>query len=383
MKQFAANYIFPVTSNPIKNGIVVTDDSGIIIEIIDTHGKLSEKSNIQFFNGVIVPGFINTHTHLELSYLKGAIPNNCGHKDFIKHIVKAIEQEPVDFDKIACADILMKNNGIVAVADISNTPNSAEVKQKSTLFYYSFIEQADFFSKIGFDKALESYEKIKNKFLNKSLVAHAPYSTSIDFIEKSAAISQNIYSIHNQEAPDEDLMYLKAQGDMFQLMTDRQLINKFTPTGKSTIKSYLPKIVKNELNVLLVHNIYTTEEEIQWAEQMSENLYWVLCPLSNLFIQNVKINYNKFLKNNCKITLGTDSLASNHTLNILEEMNFFEEVEFEIVLRWATINGAKALKIDKKYGSIEKGKQPGLNLIEDFDFQQFKPRKTSKIKKLI
>ena len=383
MKQFAANYIFPVTSKPIKNGIVVTDDSGTIIQIIDTKGKLSEQPNIQFFNGVIVPGFINSHTHLELSYLKDAIPYNCGHIDFIRNIVNAIEKKIVDFDKIASADLLMKNNGIVAIADISNTINSSEIKKRSTIYYHTFIEQADFFSKQYYDKAIEQFEIIKRHFSVYSLVGHAPYSTSIDFIKKSAEISKNVYSLHNQEAPDEDLMYQRAKGEILQLMFQRGLKNNFNPTNQSTIKSYLPKIVREDLNILLVHNVYTTEEEIKWAEKISNNLYWVLCPLSNKYIQNIEINYKKFMKQNCKITLGTDSLASNRTLSILEEMKFFEEIDFEEILKWATINGAKALKIENKYGSIEKGKQPGLNLIEYFDFQQFKLTSKSKIKKLI
>ena len=383
MKQFAANYIFPVTSKPIKNGIVVTDDSGTIIEIIDNNGKLSEQPNIQFFNGVIVPGFINSHSHLELAYLKNVIPYNCRHVDFIKNIVNAIDKLPVDFDKIDSADLLMKNNGIVAVADISNTTNSSKVKTNSTIYYHTFIEKADFFSKQMFNKALEEYEQTKQNFSNYSLVAHSPYTTSIEFIEKSAQISQNVYSIHNQEAPDEDLMYQKAQGEMLELMAQRGLLNNFKPTSKSTIKSYLPKIVRNDINILLVHNIYTTQEEIKWAEKLSKNLYWVLCPLSNLYIQNIKIEYKKFINNDCKITLGTDSLASNNTLSILEEMKFFDDVDFEELIKWATINGAKALKIDHKYGSIEKDKQPGLNLIDGFDFQKFKLTPKSKIKKLI
>jgi len=98
----------------------------------------------------------------------------------------------------------------------------------------------------------------------------------------------------------------------------------------------------------------------------------VLCPLSNYFIENKYPDLTNFIPFSDKVTIGTDSLASNNTLSILEEMKALVKIKadlsFEKVLQWATLNGAKALQLDRNIGSIEIGKKPGINLITDFDF---------------
>jgi cytosine/adenosine deaminase-related metal-dependent hydrolase len=170
---------------------------------------------------------------------------------------------------------------------------------------------------------------------------------------------------------------------MIEMMRQRNLIHDFKPTEKSALQSYLDKIVRDDLNILLIHNIFTNQEDIQFAENLSKNIYWTLCPNSNRFIQNINIDYQKFIKHNCKITLGTDSYASNTSLNLLDEMKNFNDVEFAKVLEWVTINGARALKIDNNFGSLEIGKKPGLNLIEHFDFQNRKLKPESKMKRLL
>ena len=73
MRKIAANYIFPISSKPLKNGIVEVDDSGKIINIIDTKGDLRESAKLEFYNGILVPGFVNAHSHTELSRLREKI----------------------------------------------------------------------------------------------------------------------------------------------------------------------------------------------------------------------------------------------------------------------------------------------------------------------
>ena len=84
MRKISANYVFPITSEPIKNGIIVLDDNNTIIEIIDNGGELKETYNLEFYNGIIVPGFVNTHCHLELSHLKNTIVKGKGMPRFIE-----------------------------------------------------------------------------------------------------------------------------------------------------------------------------------------------------------------------------------------------------------------------------------------------------------
>jgi len=383
MRKISANYIYTNNNLPLKNGIIVIDNNGIIIEVIDSKGDLKETANVEFFNGVIVPGFVNTHCHLELSYLKNKIPQNTGHEEFIRKIVENIETIKPNLQDIYDADIEMYNEGIVAVGDVSNNLKTVDVKNKSKIYYHTFIEFADFFDKQIAENRLFDFDILKDFFSNYSFVAHSPYTSSVDFIKKTAKISKNIYSIHNQEADSENEMYQKSKGKVFELMKKRNLLGNFVSTGKNSLQSYLEEIVRDNLNILLIHNIFTTENDIKFAKKTSNNIFWTLCPNSNFFIQNTKPDIQKFVKNNCKITIGTDSLATNIRLSMIEEMKNFIDYNFEEVLKWSTINGAKALKIDNIYGSIEKGKMPGLNLIENFDFENMHLCQKSKIKKLV
>ncbi len=383
MRKISAQYIFPVTSKPLKRGILVFDDTGVITDIIDTNGNLKESAGVEFYDGVIVPGFVNSHCHLELSYLKGKIRKNIGHIEFIKKIVENINSVEFDIAAIIRAEKEMIREGIVAVGDVSNRNITVSIKEKSQIYFHTFIELADFFNKKYIDSQIEKGEKLEKEFENSSIVSHSPYTCSVEFIEKTAKLSRNVFSIHNQEAKDEDEMYKFCKGEFIELLKERGLYNGFKCTEKSSLKSYLKKIVNENLNILLVHNLYTQEDDIKFAENLSDNIYWCLCPNSNLYIQDKLPDVQKFIKNNCKITLGTDSLATNDRLSIIEEMKNFLDADFSEILKWATLNGAKALKIDNLYGSIEIGKKPGLNLISNFNFQKMCLKKESFVKKII
>ena len=111
-------------------------------------------------------------------------------------------------------------------------------------------------------------------------------------------------------------------------------------------------------------------------------LSFCLCPNANLYIENTLPPVEMLIKNNCSITLGTDSIASNWSLNILDEMktlqNHFSFLSLEKLLQWATVNGARALQMDKIFGSFEKGKKPGIVLIENVENGKLTKESTSK-----
>ena len=116
-----------------------------------------------------------------------------------------------------------------------------------------------------------------------------------------------------------------------------------------------------------MHNTVSSKADIAFAKENNNNLYWCLCPHANLYIENTLPNVDLLIEENVKITLGTDSLASNHQLNILSEMIILQkhkQVAFEKLLSWATINGAEFLELNLQIGTIEVGKRPGLNLIQ-------------------
>jgi cytosine/adenosine deaminase-related metal-dependent hydrolase len=118
-----------------------------------------------------------------------------------------------------------------------------------------------------------------------------------------------------------------------------------------------------------------------------ENLYWCVCPNSNIFIENEIPPLKLLIQEGCKIVIGTDSLASNNKLSILEELKTlhlnFPEVLMEDLICWATLNGARALGMEDEFGVIESGKKPGLLLIQDVDLINMKLLPASYVTRLI
>jgi cytosine/adenosine deaminase-related metal-dependent hydrolase len=110
---------------------------------------------------------------------------------------------------------------------------------------------------------------------------------------------------------------------------------------------------------------------------MHPQVFWCLCPNANRYIENTLPNIPLLLQANCTITLGTDSLASNHQLSLISEIQTihqaYPEIPLSEMLHWATINGAKALNRSSQLGSFEIGKKPGLVLIENMTNEQFLP----------
>ncbi|MFN4233884.1 MAG: amidohydrolase family protein [Bacteroidia bacterium] len=374
MRYIQADWIYTLIGEPVKNGIIAVDEEGIIEDVFSSE-TFSENRHIERLSGSICPGFVNTHCHLELSHLKGKVAEKTTLPGFITSLQaqrKASEEEIQS--AIEKADAEMWENGIVAVGDICNSTDTIDQKKKSKIFYHSFIELFGFNPSVAddiFNRALALSESFG--VLSNSIVPHAPYSVSKQLFEKiklQAQDSNKTLTIHNQETPSENDLYKSKSGAMADMLQQFKLdVSSWENSGVNSLPSvidYFP----NENPLLLVHNTFTNESDIDVATSKHKNLYWCLCPNANLYIENALPDVLLFRKKKLKITLGTDSLASNHQLSIWEEIKtiqqHFPEIELNELLTWACKNGAEALQL-KQFGTIEKGKKPGLNLINPKD----------------
>lgn len=389
MRRIAANYVFPVSSAPIRNGIISLNDDGVVTDITDNGGTLVEAQGVEFYNGILVPGFVNCHCHLELSHLHRKISRGNGLLAFVNELVSIRNVDIQDIKRcISIADSQMYSEGIVAVGDISNTSDSIAAKMASKIKYHTFIELFDLYFK-DVDELISNgvflQKQYEEQSLSSSIVPHAPYSVSPELFINIASFHKkgSLYSIHNQETADEDLMFLEGKGLLFD-MINKMPNSKFLPTGKASLPSYL-NYLPNDSKLLLVHNTFSRAEHLQLLKNKDISL--VLCPNANKYIENRLPDVSMFVKEGINLALGTDSLASNDKLSILEEMktivNSFPDISFEEVLQWGTLNGAKALGLEVNLGSFEVGKKPGINLICNFDFQEMSIGKDSFVKKLV
>jgi cytosine/adenosine deaminase-related metal-dependent hydrolase len=199
-----------------------------------------------------------------------------------------------------------------------------------------------------------------------------------------------LITIHNQESAAEDELYLAKQGGFLALYNNFEIdINSFEPTGKSSVQSWLPYFNKQQ-SILSVHNTYTSESDIdfliKYSEKHSSLFSYCICINANNYIEQKNPPIEMLMNSDCNVVIGTDSLASNHQLNILEELKTIQLSNNPIfplstLLKWATINGAKALQLDSLVGSFEKGKKPGVVLIENI--QQFQLNQQSSARRIV
>ena len=359
--------------------VLVLDELGRIVEIA---ADAAAGGEAEIYPGIICPGFVNAHCHIELSHLKNKIPQHTGLVDFVQDVMKqrpATSKEKEGAMEQAAEELY--NSGTVAVGDICNTTDSILLKQGSKLYWHNFIEVSGFVNagaekrfEDGIDilkdfKAIESTDQPINR---SALSPHAPYSVSKKLFELiNEATDNKIISIHNQEAEAENELYKNKSGEFLKLYENFGIdISSFCPTGKSSFQSWLPYFTKGQ-KIISVHNTFTKTEDLQPStfNLQPSTLFFCLCPNANLFIENALPPVELLVKNNCKIVLGTDSYASNTALNIYEEIKmiqqYFPLIPLANVLQWATLNGAMALGIDAEYGSFEKGKRPGVVLINE------------------
>lgn len=389
MKSFRADYIFPVYADPIKNGIITVDDTGKIISVTDQNSHPSGVP-VEQLSGVICPGFINAHCHVELSHLKEKIEPRKGLVNFIMDVQKFRNTDKNEITDAALkADNEMYENGIVAVGDISNTNNSIPVKQASKIYYHTFVEAFGFLpsgAEETFSKALELLKEFKP--MPCSITPHAPYSVSKELfklIRDYSASGQNLISIHNQECEDENKFYRYKLGSFLDLYSAFGIdIKHFKPQARNSVQSILP-LLSNKQEVLMVHNTCTNLKDIYFIKRFDRSITWCFCPNANLYIENRLPKVELFIGQGYNITLGTDSLASNNKLCILNEMRTLQhkipEISTAKLIEWGTLNGARFLGIDDEKGTLKPGKTPGLNLITGLDGLKITPE--TKVRRLV
>lgn len=370
-----------LTADQIFNGYELLPEGSVLIlekngTIVDIVNQTEAGDGIEQHDGMLSPGFINCHCHLELSHMREKVPKHIGLIDFLMKIVenRHATEEEIQL-AIETAENEMLQNGIVAVGDICNTTNTITKKSKTNLHYHNFIEVAGFPEGIAdkrFNAILDVYNQFSKISKYNSIVPHAPYSVSTSLLKKITSFPGNdIMTMHNQETLAENELYENMEGDFLQFYQQLNIpVDSFNAKGKSSLQYFLPFFKRNQ-PLILVHNVFTKQEDISYAQTMSElenaALYFCLCPHANQYISNKLPDVNMFVNNEMNLILGTDSLASNDQLSIMAEIKLlqqhFPHITITEMLKWATSNGAKALKINDVYGSFEKGKRPGVVLI--------------------
>lgn len=372
-RYITADKILPVKGNPMEGKVLVFEGE-VLSDIVEAN--MIEPGKVEAYNGILVPGFVNAHCHLELSHMKGKINTGTGLLHFLQSVISMREfPEEVILDAIVKADEEMHEGGIMAVGDICNAIHTGTVKANSNISYYSFVEMFDFLDPVkteqfynNFYPAFESVPGLGKH--RKSIVPHAPYTVSEHLHRKiyESNTSDAIWSIHMQENIEEDRLFLGKESGYRQFYRGLGApIDHFEPTGTSSLSSYLSFTPLPE-KMLFVHNTQSRQADLKAIKESSVKGYLVTCPNANLFIENQLPRYELWKESGLAVCIGTDSYSSNWRLSIWSEiltiLKYNSFLSFDEVLEWATINGAEALGLDSELGSFEIGKRPGCVLLK-------------------
>lgn len=378
--RIAASFVYTLdATEPIRNGYVEYEDDGTVTAVGTCEDVSSEAD---FYDGAIVPGFVNGHCHVELSHLHGKFRKGTGMAGFIDQINELRDWAGRDVKAALVKDWMDKMwaDGVSAMADISNDDSSFDVKSAHPMYTRTFLEV--FGSEPHMCDGVMADVKALNETADKAGIDAAPtphscYTMSPQLLSASAAagLEKGFLSYHSQESQEEEDLLISGSGAMYE---NRKRSGMSTPpvTGESSLKYFIDRLAAAkpapyDEHVLLVHNVCLSQGDIDAARKVMNHVYWAVCPLSNIFIHNALPPIPLMRANGLDIMVGTDSLSSNDDLDMVKELyclhENFKDVPMTELLGWACLNGARFLSKDDVLGTLTAGKKPGLVFIDKLD----------------
>ena len=378
--RIAASFVYTLDGDrPIRNGYVEYDDDGTVTAVGECEDVSSEE---RFMKGAIVPGFVNAHCHVELSHLHGKFRKGTGMAGFIDQINELRDWAGPEVKTSLVKEWMdrMWADGVSAMADISNDDSSFAVKASHPMYTRTFLEV--FGSEPHMCDGVMNDVRDLNAAADEAGIDAAPtphscYTMSPALLSASAAagLERGYLSYHSQESQEEEELIRYGSGAMYD---NRKRSGMSTPpvTGESSLKYFIDRLADAKKgpydeHILLVHNVCLSQSDIDAAKKVMKNVYWAVCPLSNIFIHNALPPISLMVENGLDIMVGTDSLSSNDDLDIVSELycihKNFPAVPMNELFVWASLNGARFLSKDDMLGSLTPGKKPGLVFVGNLD----------------
>jgi cytosine/adenosine deaminase-related metal-dependent hydrolase len=329
---------------------VALDDDGVVTAV----GRLDELSAlgpVEQHPGVLLPGLVNAHLHLELSHLAGRVPGGDGLAPWIHRLLAErarLSSDPSPIASAARAAVAgMAARGTVAAADITN--DGAFVH----LFAAAGIEV------LSLDERVAPSLPIEPARPRCVITPHAPYTCSGEAVRAIAAKSGGrVASIHVEEDPAEAQWMQSGDGPFASLLAGHPALRALAPPGLRTVP-WLASLGVLGPGTLLVH--LTVADEASLSLAASRGAFAVLCPRSNRHITGRLPPVEPIRAARLPVALGTDSLASSPSLDVLGELPELAAagVEPAWLVEAATLGGARALG-RPHLGALAPGRRPGL-----------------------
>jgi len=370
-----SRYLLKDPSTVIDDGAVLIDDGKVKFA-----GRANDISNhescqiIDLGNSAIVPGFVNTHTHLDLTHLHNFIKYNGDFTDWIRQLVNA-KKEWTESEYLSSIRAGIKSSlesGTTTVADITRNGLALGELQKSNIRKTLFYELIDF-NPDSAESTIDNFKNIIRKIKHDDLLSigifpHTPYTVSEELYISCKSVSKELdicIATHISETIDEANFLTRKAGNFVSLLRDFDMLNDWKPPGLRPV-NYMNNIGFLENGCILVHCNYLTGEEVDHIDESNSTI--VFCPRSHKYFRHKDHPFYMLGKRNINIALGTDSLASNDSLSILDEMKYIytqhKTSKPQDIFYMGTIAGATALRLNNKIGKLEEGYDADIAVID-------------------
>ncbi len=350
----------------LPNRVVTFDEQGAVLSVEECRTP-DRMAGVEWYGGILIPGMVNAHCHLELSYLRGCVAPHEGFAGFARGLRESrgrASEEQIR-QSIAYWDAAMWQEGVAAVGDVCNGTHSFETKARSRICYHTFAELYGLNS-VDAEPMTRLCRRAEELGLRVSVTPHSLYSLRDEAY--GACLQSELLSIHFAES-DEEMALFERRGAMWEWYQKAGFEAPFIGRYASPIER-LVTLTPADRKVMLIHACRVSTEDIRRVEShFVERPVWVVCPLSNDFISELRPPVDQLLECGSRVAIGTDSLSSNTTLSMVAEMRAMPEVPLQTRLEWATIGGAEALGMEGVLGRFVEGTRPSAVVIEGVDFE--------------
>lgn len=377
MKRRIASHYALISGELKRNIIVEVDDTGLITSI-ERAENLDSEARVEFYPGILIPGMVNAHSHLELAYLKGAIEEGSGFAGFARAIgaVRGNYSNSERVEAARKADALMWCEGVQAVADIANDELIMPIKEQSPIEYHTMFE---FF---GLNNtSTKELQELCQRYNNCSITPHSIYSVQDAPFKQICSMGDATISLHFLESEAETELF-HQRGSLHEWYNRMgwscDFIHYDTPARR------IVESIDASRQLMVVHACMATESDVATlVSHFTKPVTWVLCPESNRYISGLKPPIEMLRRAGARLAIGTDSLASARHLSMIDNMRLIEGAPLAELLTAATLHGAMALGIEDRIGSLEVGKRPGLVVIERADLHTLQLSPESRSRRII